>query len=436
MKIQRLFLIFFLVLPAGALADDEGSSLGVGGRLFSNIYGPTQEKWTSETRALQQENGLLIHANPKLSEANSFRVEGEFLNRRRTADRNNEHTTVEVREGYYQYYKTGLEFRAGRLITPWGVSDGFNPTDFLTGKRRARFSTDEENLRTGADGLLLSYGFEEGASPWNITMVYNFGFVPSTFLLPPDSIPSTTSVHDEETIRTQTKNSEMALKMSYLKADQDFSFILFDGWARLPLLESDGFQNGVLVLTPRYDRIKALGLNYSVTLDESVLRFEAAYIHRSTKLDKAITTNSYYDAVLGYERPFFEKLRLQLQVLGRYFPIYVTKQEVLGRSTTEQDANESIATANNYLQGSQEKTRIGSTLRLSYGDQDSTWTPEIFVLTYPSTNETLLRAKLMHRFNAHLQFDVGHDRYFGPRDTAFGLYERFSSVFAEGRLLF
>jgi hypothetical protein len=407
-----------------------------GGRIFTNVYVPTSESWDSDTQALQQLNGIDLEYAPHLGENNSFLFNGEFLNFTYSPEFEGGDTRVDFREGYYQFDYGGLQMRLGRQIIPWGKSDAVNPTNYLSGRDFRRFSADEEVKRTGADGVMTSYTFDHGNSPLNLTAVWNAHFVPSTILLPQGSIPDIAILESVNEVPVTAENSEGAAKLSYVTSDYDLSASYFDGWNRLPELESDGFSGGYLILVPRFERVRMAGGDFSVTANQYVFHGEASYTWLSARESKAVTTNSHVDAVLGVERPFGSKFRVQLQALGRYFPDYVSPLAATGSTNNETQANQIVAAANARLQGSQRETRVGGSFRLSYGDQDSNWVPEIFALFYPSTEEVFFRPKILWRVTTNIQAEAGFDHYVGPADSAFGFYKGFSSVFAEARYLF
>src|SRR6478736_3803234 len=144
------------------------SGLPLSGRVFSDIYLPIKNLDTAGY--LQSSASVWIQGDPKLGENGYAR----FILASDAVDANNVilggstaglHTFL--REAYAGYAKNGWDVRLGRQILPWGKTDVFNPTDFLSAKDFTFFNPDPEVQRIGATSLWLTWTPAQGSSPFN-----------------------------------------------------------------------------------------------------------------------------------------------------------------------------------------------------------------------------------------------------------------------------
>lgn len=423
-----------LILPTLSRAE-----LRPHGRLFSNFYVPVKGSG-SEQNLIQQAQGLSLELEPSFTENQSATFNLLGLAYSATADPRMPRQELDFREGYYRYSKNSWDFRAGRQIISLGKTDVITPTDFLIGHDFRRFTPETESRRIGADGVMLSFTPQEGASPFNLTAVWNLDFAKSKLLLPPGSTTANSQLLEVEDPPVTFENSEVLLKASWIQSSYDFSLKYFRGWNHTPQLtkgQVTGNFNPLVQIQPQFTKIQSLGFDTSLNLEQWVVRFETAYTRTSNdQASTALYQPSHLDAVLGLERSILENWRLQAQAVARYFPRYLDPNSETGAGLVDTTINRALAKANALVQAYDRSWKAGATLRIAYGSQEANWNPEIFVLSYPATDELFIRPRLLYRLTQSLQLDVGMDRYLGPKETVIGRYKPFSSYFLEARWLF
>jgi len=171
--------VFFFACHSYGQDSSEGSQKGflpLSGRIFSDVYIPTQNNYPS--RSLQQlSTSLWLQSDPKLTDSTSARIlfEGNAFDANYSylsGNTNVSHIEPQLREGYVSYSKIGFDLKVGKQIIPWGKSDAFNPTDYHTAKNFQFLNPDDEVRRQGSGSLLASITPDEGSSPWNLTGVF------------------------------------------------------------------------------------------------------------------------------------------------------------------------------------------------------------------------------------------------------------------------
>ncbi len=404
------------------------------GMLFTNAYVALDANEATR-RVWQNLYGADLQIEQVWRELYSGHLDLNFAHVPTAVDRQfQSRSELRLREGYVRYADEGLELRLGRHVTPWGKSDVINPTDTLSTRDSARFSPRDEDLRLGSDGLLMTWTPSQGSSAWTWTGVWNFHFEDSGLLLAPGGLPENTSLQISPAPAASLENSEFALKSSYFTPEWDGSVSYFEGWDRSPELIFRSYDplTAHLSLKTQHERVHVIGADYSRAFSQYVFRAETAY-SAPTEQDQVTPQHrpAHADGVIGVERPFGEKWRVQFQVLARYFPRLANPDAVIGTTPLEVAFNQSLGRANARLRSYEDRWRVGETLRVSWGDADTDWNPEIFFLHYGASHELFVRPMLVHRLRPALKATVGADIFSGPTGSAFRQQEVFNSAFVE-----
>lgn len=409
----------------------------VHGRIFSDFYLPIHRS------TLNQVSGSVwLQADPKLSE-NAY---GHFT---LTASQL-EASVVPGKTGFYpgvreakvSFFKEGWEFRAGKMIIPWGNSDGINPTDFLSGKDYTFFNPDEEVKRIGATGLWLSWTPRAGQSPMNLTLVVLPVLAQSKVLLAPGQVPASFVIADTfQTPATTLSNISLALKTTYTGNQWDASLLAYRGFNSLPEFQATSV--GEIPLVPilnasfGFHRFRALGGDISLTVGKWVLKTEDAYVWtENNDGQNPLTLPSYLSSVISVERPLGADFRVQTQIWVRYYPNYLSPAQASGPNPLQALINQQVARANALIQNYQDRVRPAGTLRVTYTDERDGLEAQLLIAMNFNGGDYLLRPKLDYSISDSLKATLGMDYYAGPADRPFGVLEPFSSVFTEFRYLF
>jgi len=189
------FLIFFCTGSA-ALADF--SLLPLSGRVFTDVYVPTNNNFPDNPLE-QLSTGVWLETDPHWTDQTYAKIIYQGLGfdsngAELTGDTTVTHLESTLREAYVSTSGTGWEVRAGRQIIPWGKSDGFNPTDYNSAMNLSFFNPDDEVRRVGGDSVWATVTPSQGASLWNFTAVWTPVFAQGSLLFPPIVTPPNVSI--------------------------------------------------------------------------------------------------------------------------------------------------------------------------------------------------------------------------------------------------
>ncbi len=425
---------------ASGLAAEQPSGLGpLSGRMFAYLRVPWHGVVNSPVQ--QASTSLWIEARPTLGEhvyakvtasadvIASSRLLGERLQAR-------------FREAYLGYVNSGWAFRVGEQIIPWGNADGINPTDFLTSRDYTLFATDTEVTRRGALSLFASWAPSGGDSPFEFTAVCVPAFRSSRILIPPEIVPVGVIDDGLEHPEAALRNAEVAGRAAYRGRGWDVSLVGFTGWNHTPeyafrSLDTTGIHVGRV-----HRRQSAIGGDGSATLGTWVFRIETAYVWT----ENPSGTNperqpSHWDSVVGVERPFFDRLRIQAQFIMRYHPFFRGTDQIDLGDAIQTGVAKGIADVNALLLNYQNRSRPMASGRIAYATEDEKFETEIVgVLNFQDSRgsriDAVIRPVVAYRPTDSMKLSVGLEYYAGPGRAIFGALHSFSGAFAEASLFF
>ncbi|NDG84058.1 MAG: hypothetical protein EBX52_03350 [Proteobacteria bacterium] len=379
-----LFQALLLALAGGsAFAGDEGVSLN--GRIYTDQY-----VFTRGTRAgnLEQSNlSAWLDLDAHTSNGFGARIIGQgdaFY--RSIEDASKPSFRATLREGYASYLGTGIEVKIGQQIIPWGKSDGVNPTDYFTAKNLTLLNPDEEVRRTGAFAANLSYTPAEGNSPLTFQLVAQANAPQTKLLIPDQSIPG--GIQFERYLDTPLPfqgRYEIGGKISLLKPDFDVSLSAFRGYSHFPQYQ---LNPGTLAVSPIYPGQTAVGADASFTAKQYIFRFESALLMPDN-----------------------------------------------GKETDP--AAGTVDRANALILNYQYRGNPGATFRLSYSNDHSDFSGDVFLIGYFGYGQDfLLRPQMGYTPVTNLKLTLGADLYGGNVSRPLGALRDRSHVFFETRYLF
>lgn len=392
---------------------------------------------TDNGESLQSSANLLLSLTPKLP--GIFSLKGEALGSvyADSLEKDREFSArADVKELWLGLDAAGLELKVGQLLVPWGKTDGVNPTDYLTGRDYTLLSRVEEFRRIGAPGLLAAYTPNAGSSPFQITAVFNAAYAQNRLLIPRTAIPNGLVVDtDPESPDLARENFEMAAKLAYLGASWDASLSAYQGRNHFGQFVYDG--NRVETV---FVRQRAWGGDFSVTLEDFVLRLETAYFWmRDGGMgagDQALTQPNHWDAALGVERPLGDRFRLLVQALYRYYPNLPNSQEYTEVNPVSTAIRRGVAKANALLVNYQDRSRLGGTLLLSYTSPEGDWESRLNLVGNFVGGDYRLSPEVSYRVFENARVFAGAEYYGGPQDRPLGALQDFRAVYLEGQYIF
>ncbi len=427
-----------LFFAASALAD--GPMLGLpewisGKAIFDQheSIGPARNE--REPSTLQSGLSLYTIATPRFSENLSGKAALRGSAFRRSLEDGRAHVLRgNVQEAWIARDAGGVEVRFGQIVTPWGKSDAVNPTDLLTAKDLTLLSSHDEIRRKGAPGLRASFTPADGAAPVEVSFAYSARYPQTEMLIPRASVPAGIAVEIEP--RSPDffgDRQEWAMKVAYFGSAADASIMAFEGRSHFGQFVWDGS-----TVRLSYEKMRALGGDFSVTFDQFVLRGEAAYFFyeagKRGRGSAALTEPNHLDAVLGVERAFGERFRMILQGLYRVHPSLRDPAAYVGANALDTAVGRQVGRANALIQNYQEKSETGATLLAVYS-AESGWTYEIGALGNFIGGDFVLRPKIRYKLGdfggAAAVLTTGLDYYGGPVEKTLGALRDYRSAYVD-----
>ena len=369
-----------------------------------------------------------LQAQPKLGDTSSAKLALAFDLLETSLD-GTRGLRIRLREAWVAYKKAGWLLRGGQQIIPWGSGDGVNPTDFLTARNFAVFSADTEDNREGATSVMVSKAFASGLE---FTVVATPIHPASTLLIPLGTLPAGTIVTPAATATPDIADTEVAGKIKRSGTGWDLAVVGFRGFQHLPELEP-GATGGVALV---HHRLFGGGIDGSASVGRTTVRLEAAYVVTANPRGELPNIQpSYAAGVLGVERPFGERVRVQLQIAGRFHPNYRSPDTLPG-GTPADDATKQVAIANALLHDYVDRFRGAATARFAYKSASEKLELELFGAIDVAIAGYFVRPRIGYHATDALTLDVGYEGYGGDRTRPLGARRDFSAGYAQATFVF
>jgi hypothetical protein len=191
-------------------------------------------------------------------------------------------TGIELREAYFDFSSEHWNFRAGRQIVIWGVSDGMRITDVVSPMDMTEFlARDYDDIRIPVNALKLGYNTSFMRSELIFIPVSSFFIFPGSPDNPWSVFPSSGlpvyKVDLDQYPEKKLANSEFGGRVSFFLSGLDFSLSALHTWNKMPVLEQ-GFSPAMdtVFVKGLYERMDMLGIDVSFPLWQFVIRGEAA----------------------------------------------------------------------------------------------------------------------------------------------------------------
>ena len=318
-----------------------------------------------------------------------------------------------VLESYLAFHGSQIDLKVGKQILAWGRADGINPTDNLTPRNFRILLPFDEDQRAGiwaarVDAYLPhSYALQLFVSP---------GFEPDQFPLPTGPLPSANQL-PARTI----KNTEVALKISRVIDESDWSASYFHGYSLLPSIVA---ANPVVQLN--YAKIDVLGGDYARNFGHYGFRSEIALTLPSidgTSDRDASRSRLFW--VNGVDRTFGDNFNVNAQLFLRWMSSYTDSTDV------PDQASRSLTALNHLVLSQESGLSSGLTFRISDKWINDTFSAELFMIENFARGDFYLRPLVGYDIDDHLKLQCGANYYAGPRDTPFGLLRPNRGLFIE-----
>jgi len=339
---------------------------------------------------------------------------------------------VDLREGYLRWRGERLDLTLGKQIIAWGVADGINPTDRLCPQNQTIVSSDPDDRRMGIPALRADLYLDAVT----LTGIWQPFFEDSKLRL--SRLPQGAEVLvDEVDLPARTlSNSIGAVKCAVDPGGAtSFSVSYYNGWDSFPdiiLNQAVTSDEGTSVrVTPVFNRIRNLGLDFSHVWGEVILRGEAAYTHVVNRGRRSPgRRKSTFQWIVGPEWEGFEKFTVNLQYGMTHVIDFRTvpgDDEALG-----DDPQAGIDAFNVSMNRQMNRTTPVATLRLDYRLLHDTLLLQFRGLYYTRDEEVRLRPQIAYDINDRLKATLAAYLCFGPAGSRFHRYgENYNEVFTE-----
>ncbi len=405
----------------------------IGGRVFTYVRAPISD---IHAPLQQLSTTLWLDAHARVSKGTfaAVSVVGDLLTP--SADGTME-ARGRIREAYAGAHEGGVEVRIGQQIVAWGNADGLHAVDFVTAHDYAFYSVDGDSRQIGAPSVLISYKGEDGASPLELTAVWQPVAPVSTVLVPKNVLPAGVQLLDEDRPRYALADSEAALKIGYAPGGWDLAVIGFHGFNHLAEPYLSALQEGVARIGRAHHPINTIGLEASTTVDSWVLRFEGAYVMTENPDGRnRLVQPSYVDAIGGVERPLGERWRAGIQGVLRAYPNYLPLEAPYTKVTPDVAFyDRQIADVSARLFNYTHQTRPGATVAVRYTSEDEALELSVAGLAYFIGFDWVVQPMVGYRVFESMKLEVGA-QIFGGHKNSLGFLSSQSGIFAQATYTF
>jgi len=420
----RLLILAILMQFTGLVfAQDAGDekNIEIHGFLMGNFSGRTtgQRPAGEEGRDLllgEERLRLDVFGWTESIEA-SARVKGDFFH-----DEVAEEFDVDLREAYLDYTTGNFDFRLGRQIVTWGVSDLLFINDVFPKDWVSFFSGRPlEYLKIGVDGFRARYSSEALNAEFLVIPYFEPDNLPTSkrfFLFDPFSAVQS---RDEEEPETSYENTELALRLYRRIKDFDVSAYAYKGFWRTPSMRPDNPASPTRVTT-FYPDLSVYGLSAQGGALGGVLSFETGYYQsREDEGGKdPFIPNSQIRFLIGYQRQIWEDFILGVQYYGEIMEDYSAYETSLPAGFP-----------------AQKEYRDTVTLRLEKLLKHQILKLSLFTFYSPVDDDYLIQPQVSYKFSDNLSSTLGVNIFGGEEDTTFlGQFDKNDNIYLSVRFDF
>lgn len=331
---------------------------------------------------------------------------------------------INLREAWVSTHTGKFDFKIGEQIVVWGRADGFNPTNNITPQNMLVRSSEEDDRRQNNFLVRGFYNLKNLRIEAVWVPVYRSSALPAD-LLP---LPANINISGLTTPYPALENSSIGFKADLSLAAAGASISYFNGFSLMPGLS--GTFNGTnidIALIPY--KVDIVGADFSTALGSFGLRGEFAF--RNPKDDyKAVEyiPNPDLQYILGIEKNI-GSFSLILQYIGRRV---IDFYELTPPSNPLEIPAYELKKKNRMIASHLYETSHAFSFRPALNLLNETLTAEFSGMYNITTEELLLRPKLVYSITDAFAFTAGAEIYSGPEETLFGVMDDvLSSVFAE-----
>ena len=395
---------------SGTAWGTEGDIMEING--FLSGYYASGDRKIDDRHSLFGTNDALqikLKPNPKFT----MYIDGRYFSNNPNLDNN-------VREAYINWDLDRFSLRAGKQVIAWGRADKFNPTDVITPRNYEILSSDDDDQRFGAIGLLGKFFvLPELSLEVAVLPTFRSSKIPSG-ILPPQIVQS--REHKDYSL----DNTQWGIKLDKTGGQLDWSVSYYNGFATLPMITStNGFD---LIL--RNPRMQMFGMDFATTLNQWGIRGEGAYVRLSDLGAISQTApQSYFYSVLGVEHSLAESMNLNIQWLHQKVLHFQDRGNIAPPLVT-------IANGNALIFNQFDRQQDGIAVRLSEKLLNDALQAEIAGVYLFKRHNYVIRPKMQYALSDRWKAILLADFYRGPHNSFFGGVRKNTLAFLEVRYEF
>lgn len=408
--IISLFVLFTLPYTIKA---QESSKINING--FLDTYHAVQSK--SPNNILSSRTRLRTEFNIKRGKSFMFASLNATYN-------NNipDQTKIELREAFLEYTTKNWNFKAGRQIIIWGISDGLRITDIVSPMDLTEFlARDYDDIRIPVNAIRIRYLTRNIRAELIFIPVSSFFIVPYQEENPWSVFPSDTDTYFDvnmSNIPAKTlKNSEYGGRISFFLSGIDFSLSALHTWNKMPVFNRNLSVNSDTIFVSKiHNRMDMLGFDFSFPLKQFVIRGEIAKyfgeiqgLNTNTENKDRITRNTA-NYLIGIDWYPGNEWSVTAQYSQKIIPEYLNE--------FENKKNTVLVTFG------LTKKILHSTLKLSS-----------FTYIYVSNNGFFNRISADYSMTDEIHVMIGYDWFYGDNGML-GLYKNNSEVWFKAKYSF
>lgn len=209
-----------------------------------------------------------------------------------------EQTKIELREAFFEYTTKNWNFKAGRQIVIWGISDGVRITDVVSPMDMTEFlARDYDDIRIPVNAMRVRYLTQNMRAELILIPVSSFFIVPYQPENPWSVFPSNTGtyfdVNMNNTPEMTLNNSEYGGRISFFLSGIDFSISALHTWNKMPVFRNQlSTNNDTVFVDALHNRMDMLGADFSMPIGQFVIRGEIAeYFGEVQSLNMQVNSN-------------------------------------------------------------------------------------------------------------------------------------------------
>ncbi len=286
---QYYALLIIILSPIFAFSQDDKSKLDLNG--FLDTYHAVQSK--SPNDFMSSRTRLRTELDMKNGKSYMFASLNATYNSILP-----EQTKIELREAFLEYTTKNWNFKAGRQIVIWGISDGLRITDLVSPMDMTEFlARDYDDIRIPVNALRVRYLTQNMRAELIFIPVSSFFSVPYQEDNPWSVFPSNTGpyydVNMSNTPEKTLSNSEYGGRLSFFLSGIDFSISALHTWNKMPVFNRQlSVNNDTVFVDAQYNRMDMFGADISIPIRQFVIRAEIAEYFGEV-LSLKMKTNSY-----------------------------------------------------------------------------------------------------------------------------------------------